>query len=303
MMRRLSSSLLALCFSLLSLPGAAGAAEDGLERIRNSRAVNIGFRPAATPFSYLLPGQATPVGYAIDICRQVVEDLKKELKLPDLAVRYVPVDHKARFPALQDGTIDMECANSSITAERLNRGFAFSLPYFITGTKLLARTDLRARNLRDLVGRRVIVADQTIAAGIVKSKDAEHKLDLKFVYMKSRAEGLQMLEQDQGDALVEDVTNLWGQRALAKDPKRYEVIGDYLGIEPMAVMMRKESPGLKAVADQTLRRLMRGGDIARLHHQWFELPVPPKNLSMEMPMGPLMKDMIRFPTDQVVAFP
>lgn len=300
-MHRILSSL--LCAALFSTHAQALEPESVVERIKKTGHVNIGFRPAATPFSYLLPSSATPIGYSIEICNRVVEDLKKALKLPELTARYVPVDHKARFPYLEEGRIDMECANSSITVDRRKRGFSFSIPYFITGTKILARSDIGAKHIRDLAGKTIILADKTIAADIVKSRDRENGLDLKFLYMKSRAEGLQWMEQDKADALVEDVTNLWGQRANSKNPQKYEIIGDYLGIEPMAIMFSRGSDELKAAADQTLRKMMHSGEIFQLHNRWFESPVPPNQVSMNMPMGPLMKDMVKYPTDQVTAFP
>lgn len=300
-MHRILLSLFAFLF--LSHAHAQGVDETAIDRIKRTHAVNIGFRPAATPFSFLVPTSSTPIGYSIEICVKVVEELKKALKLPDLTVKYIPVDHKARFPYLEDGRIDMECANSSITVDRRKRGFSFSIPYFITGTKILARSDMGAKHIRDLAGKTIILADKTIAADIVKSRDRENGLALKFLYMKSRAEGLQWMEQDKADALVEDVTNLWGQRANSKNPQKYEIIGDYLGIEPMAIMFGKGSDELKAAADQALRKLMQSGEIFRLHHRWFESPVPPNQVSMDMPMGPLMKDMVKYPTDQVTAFP
>jgi ABC-type amino acid transport substrate-binding protein len=282
---------------------SAFGADTALERIKTTGNVNIGFRPGAVPFSYVLPEQEKPTGYAIAICNQVVEDLRKELKLPQLKTTFVAVDPKTRFTALDEGKIDMECANTTVTLDRRKKGYAFSIPYFITGSKVLVRSDVQANHIRDLYNKTVLVGEGTTTASMVKEKDNSHALGLKFLYFKKRAEAFALLEEMKADAMVEDTTVLLGFKANSKNPGGYKVIGDYLAVEPFAIMFKNDNMGLKVSADKTMRALMRGGDIVKLHKDWFETPIPPKNLSMDIPLGHLMKDMIRFPNDQVNAFP
>ena len=111
------------------------------------------------------------------------------------------------------------------------------------------------------------------------------------------------MEQDKADAMVEDLTVLLGFRANSKNPDRYRIIGNYLAVEPFAIMLRKDEPALKTVADRTMGTLMRSGELEQLHHKWFESAIAPSNASMAIPIGVLMKDMIKYPTDQANAFP
>ncbi len=299
--RPLSKTLL----SILLLAGITSVshAADAIERIKAGGNVNIGFRTGAVPFSYLLPDQKEPTGYAIAICTRVVEELRKELKLPQLKASFVAVDPKTRFTSLDEGTADMECGNTTVTTDRRNKGYAFSIPYFITGTKVLVRSSIPANHIRDLAGKTVVVAEGSTTAALVKDRDGANSLDLKFLYMKKRTEGFAWLEEGKADAIVEDTTVLLGLRAQSKNPEQYKVIGDYLAVEPFAIMFAKDSVKLKAVADQVLRNLMRSGELVKLHRQWFETPIPPANVSMDIPMSHLMKDMIKYPNDQVNAFP
>lgn len=293
--------------SVAMLAGAASTSygvDTSLDRIKTTGNVNIGFRSgAAIPFSYMLPDRTEPVGYAIDVCNKVVEELRKELKLPQLKTTFLPVDPKTRFTSLDEGKIDMECANTTVTLDRRKKGYAFSIPYFITGAKVLVRSDIPASHIRELAGKTVIVAEGTTTAAMVKDRDNANGLALKFMYMKKRAEGFAWMEEGKADAIVEDTTVLSSFRANSKNPEKYKVIGDYLAVEPFAIMFANDSAGLKVVADKVMRNLMRSGDLARLHTQWFESPIPPKNVPMEIPMGHLMKDMIKYPNDQVNAFP
>ena len=290
--------------SLAASAPTARAADNALERIKATGNVNIGFRSGnAIPFSYVLPEQSEPTGYAIDICNRVVEELRKELKLSQLKTTFLPVDPKTRFTSLDEGKIDMECANTTVTADRRKKGYAFSIPYFITGSKVLVRSDIPANHIRELAGKTVIVAEGTTTATMVKDRDNANGLALKFLYMKKRAEGFAWMEEGKADAIVEDTTVLSAFRSNSKDPNKYKVIGDYLAVEPFAIMFAGESAGLKVVADKVVRGLMRSGELAKLHTQWFESPIPPKNVSMEIPLSYLMRDMIKYPNDQINAFP
>src|SRR5437867_4564059 len=79
-----------------------------LKKIKDTGAITIGHRESAIPFSYLDDKQQ-PIGYAIDLCMNIVEAVTTEPKIPNLKVNLQPVSSSNRIPLLQNGTIDMEC--------------------------------------------------------------------------------------------------------------------------------------------------------------------------------------------------
>ena len=197
----------------------------------------------------------------------------------------------------------MECANTTVTVDRRKKGFAFSIPYFITGSKILVRSNVAANQVNDLTGRTVLVGEGTSTAAMLKARDSSIGIGLKFLYFTKRAEAFPLLEQEKADAMVEDETVLMGLRAGSRNPDNYKLIGKYLAVEPFAIMFKNDSSDLKVVADHVMRQLMRTGELARLHAQWFESPIPPKNVSLDIPLSNLMKDMIKYPSDGVNAIP
>jgi len=277
----------------------AQASDEPLARVRNDGTVRIGFRAGAVPFSYTLPGTPKPVGYAIDICERAIDELRKSLKMPRLAIEFVPVDNQERFTALAAGKIDMECANTTITRDRRAKGFGFSLPYFMTGSRVMARSALNAGGIKDLAGSTVILMEGTTTAAIVRNNFPT----FKYVSAPKRALALELLESGKADALVEDDTVLYGLRAASKTPTAYTVIGSYLSIEPFAVMLPQGDSQLKPVLDRTLRDMIRSGELTALHKRWFQSPIPPRGDVLDIPMAFLMRDFMRFPVDDTNAYP
>ena len=133
-----------------------------LKRIKASGVVRIGYRAQAIPFSYeARAGQ--PWGYSIDLCEAIVEDIAREIGVASLRTEYRRVTPSDRIDQVVDGRIDLECGASTNTAERRTR-VAFSPLTFVSGTRLLVRRGGPVHSLRDLAGRRVVVARGTTNA-------------------------------------------------------------------------------------------------------------------------------------------
>jgi glutamate/aspartate transport system substrate-binding protein len=267
--------------------------------------LRIGFRPNAVPFSYQWPGQSKPVGYAIEICERAIADWHKEAGGPAPKLEYLAVDTRERFKALQDRRIDLECANTTVTRGRRQDGFLFSLPYFITGSRVLAR-GFDVQQLKDLGGHAVALVDGTTTAATVRANFSASVAAIRYLPVTSRQQAFELMESGQADAFVEDDTVLHGLRARSRTPDAWRITGPYLSVEPFAVMFsaaRDDQRELRAAVDRSLRRLMRSGELAALHRRWFEQPIPPRSEPLGIGMSPLMRDFIRHPTSAVEAYP
>ncbi|MBV8617285.1 MAG: amino acid ABC transporter substrate-binding protein [Curvibacter sp.] len=283
---------------LLSV-GPAGAAGT-LDKVRSSGELVIGYRVDAVPFSYSLPGQTQPVGYAIDLCRSFADALRKELKLPALQVRYLAVDNRERFPALVEGRIDLECANTTNTRERREKiGVAFTIPHYIAGTRMMVRADSGIQRLDDLQGKTVVTTRGTTSVGILQQKDRELGLRLQIQECDEDKQCFERLSRKQADAYMMDDILLYSFRAASPTPEAFSVVGKFMSIEPLAVMMRKDDPAFKKVIDTEMLRLIYERELQRLYSRWFEAPIPPQNTNLRVPMSYLQRDFLKFPSDSV----
>ena len=295
-MRRVLGLTLAL-FVAVAASGNA-VAQDTLKKIKDTGVVKIGNRDASIPLSYLDDKQK-PVGYGVDICLKVVDAIKAELKMPNLKVEFVPVTSQTRIPILTGGNIDLECGSTTNSVER-QKQVAFAPTYFMTGTKIIVKKSSSIKSYNDLKGKTVVFTSGTTNERAMKAYSDEHKLGINFIPSKDHAESFLAVDTGRAVAFPMDDVILYGLRANAKNPNDFEVLGPFLSDDPYGIMMRKDDPQFKKVVDNAVSALYKSGEINKIYHKWFESPIPPKGINLNMPMSDALKELVKNPSDKGV---
>lgn len=285
-----------------SASGASAAAEapggeSSLDKIRRTQVVAVGARGDALPFSYNTAG-AAPMGYAIDICDQIVAAMRRDFKLPRLKLEHVPVTGANRFDLVRTGKVDMECGLSVNNVER-RKEVDYAMPYAFSGPRILTRIDSPIRDFRDLAGKRVVLAKGANAIPILqKQKEQGILRDLRLIEVANNEAAFQALERGEADAFVTIDVLLYAYRAKAAQPKDWTVVGGYLVLEPLAIVLRKDDVEMREYLNKVLAGLMLDGTVGKLYRKWFLQPIPPKGGVLEMPMNSVMRDQLNFPSDK-----
>ncbi|SMF05392.1 transporter substrate-binding domain-containing protein [Pseudogulbenkiania subflava] len=267
-----------------TLPAVAAST---LEKVAASNKITVSYREAAVPFSYF-PGTDKAVGFSVDLTNAIVDDVRKKLKKPNLEVATIPVTSQNRILLLVDGTYDLECGSTTNNAAR-GKDVAFAISHFYAGTRLLAKKTAHITSYADLAKKTVASTAGSTNEKVIRQYNADNHLDMQFVLGKDYGDALQLVESDQAVALALDDILLFGLKANAKNPDSFEVVGDALQVEPYGCMLRKDDPEFKKLVDGTLARLMKSGEFTRLYNKWFESPIPPKGMNLNMPMGAQLK--------------
>ena len=194
-----AACLTAAVATALATTGQAQDLGGTLKKVRDAGAITIGHREASQPFSYL-DSNKQPVGYAIDLCLKVVEEVRATLKKPDVAVKYAMVNAQTRIPMVVDGSVDLECGSTTNTLARQQQ-VDFSATYFTTGTRLLTWKASKTRDIEDLGGKTIAVVGGSTNEKAVKALvEAGKPKDAKLVVVKDYAEGMAVLEARKADA-------------------------------------------------------------------------------------------------------
>jgi len=285
--------------SIIASLGAPLAAEatDTLAKIRDTQTIVIAYREGSAPFSYVDENRQA-IGYSVELCTKVAEAVKKELKLPNLKLQFVPVDSVTRFSSLIENKADLECGTTTNNAERRTR-VAFTIPHFFSSVRALVRSDSNIVNWPDLRSKTVVTTKSTTTVKLLNDRSNVRALGIKLIEGNDDMESFTMVEQGKADAFPMDDVLLYGLISKSKNPENFAVVGKYLSVEPYAIMMRKDDPAFKKVVDQEIVRLITSGEINRAYERWFMRPIGPKGTNMNMPMGHLLRDSLRFPTDKV----
>ena len=281
---KIIAGLLASCF--LSAPVIAQELTGTLKKIKDSGTITLGVRETSIPFSYLDDKQQA-IGYSIDLCMAIVEEVKKELMMPTLMVKTNPVTSQTRIPLMSNGTIDLECGSTTNNLTR-QKQVAFAPVTFVTGTKLLVKKSSKIKSYKDLKGKTVVVTQGTTNERTIKALSDKENLGIKFLNAKDHAESFLTVESGRAAAFSMDDVLLYGLTAKAKKPKDFEVVGDYLSYDPYGIMFRKNDADFAIVANRALSGLMRSGEINKIYDKWFVGKLP-SGETIGMPMSPLLK--------------
>jgi ABC-type amino acid transport substrate-binding protein len=272
-------------------------AGDTLARIKETQTITIAHREASLPFSYLSENKK-PIGYSVDVCLKLVDAIKKELKLPQLTVNYLLVTPSTRIPAIVESKADLECGSTTNNVER-RKQVAFTIPHFFATARMLVRTESGIKNWTDLKDKVVVTTKGTTSVKLLNDRDKVRSLSLKLIEGDDHNLSFAMVESGKADAFSMDDVLLYGLRAMSKDSAKFSIVGDSLSTEPYAIILRKDDPNFKGLLDKEMARLMGDGEITKLYDKWFKSPIPPKGVNLNMPMGFLLRDNIRFPSDKV----
>lgn len=280
----------------VTVVGMAAAHADGrLDKIKASGEVTLGYRDSSIPFSYLDDKQK-PIGYSMDICANVVEALKKQLKLPNLKIKNVPVTSSTRIPLVANGTIDLACGSATNNAERQNQ-VSFAPTTFVTATRFAALKSSNLKDLDDFKGKTVVSTSGTSNIRWLTEVNAEKKLGMKIIPAKDHAEAFLTVNTGRAAAFFMDDILLAGLVASAQDPGKWMIGSKAYTIEPYGLIEPKGDPAFKKAVDDAVKAMMKDGTMDKLYAKWFTKPVPPKNINLNWPMTPELKKVFANPTD------
>ena len=295
MHRRLSTTLF---LALLAVPAFAQPATElqgTLKKVKDSGSITLGIRESSYPLSYLDEKQQ-PIGYHIDLCNRIVDAVKARLKLPALKVQHQAVTSQNRIPLVANGTVDLECG-STTNNEARQKQVAFAPTTFVTNVRMAVKKSSGIKSLEQLGGKPVATTTGITSVQLMRAHEKGKGIDFKEVYGKDHADSFLMLETDRAVAFVMDDNLLAGLIATSKAPANYAIVGEVLSIEPIAIMLRRGDPEFKKLVDDTVKGLMKGGEINKLYARWFMSPIPPKQVNLNFPISELLKYLIAAPSD------
>ena len=238
-----------------------------LEQVKKTKKIRIGYRADKPPMSFVNRNNEL-VGYSIDLCLRMVDEMKSTLEIPDISVEYVPVNASNRFDALTDNSIDILCGVTTKTLSRLEL-VDFTQPTFITGAALLTLKSLQVQKISELSGKKIaVVKDTTTFDSLTKMLKREAS-DAEVVTVKTAVEGMKALTRGEVDAFSGDQIVLIGLIIDSDNPKQFSLTENVCSFEPFALAVRKNDSEFRLIADRMLSRLYRSKKVLLLFDKWF----------------------------------
>jgi glutamate/aspartate transport system substrate-binding protein len=280
--------------ALIGAAFAVPAQAQTIDKVKKSGEITMGVRESSAPLSFTLgAGQFT--GYHVELCQAIIDNMKK-VTGGNIKVNYMPVTSQNRIPLTQNGTVDIECGSTTNNAAR-QKDVAFGMTTFVTEVRTAVKANSGITSVSQLNGKNLATTTGTTSVQTLRKYERAGKIDFKEIYGKDHSDSFLLLETGRADAFVMDDNILAGLIATSKNPADFRIVGEVLSVEPIAVMIRKDDPSMKKLVDDTIRDMMKSGALERLYNKWFMSPIPPKNTSVNLPMGSTLKTLFTSPND------
>jgi glutamate/aspartate transport system substrate-binding protein len=272
--------------ALLVTGGAFAEANDTLAKIAANGTISLGVRDSSA-LSYTL-GNGKYVGFHTEMAERIVDDLSKKVGKP-LTIKYTLVTSQNRVPLVENGTVDLECGSTTNNRARA-KDVAFAYNTYMEVVRMAVKANSGIKDLKDLNGKTVATTTGTTSVQILRRNERAHDINFKEVTGKDHADSFLLLESGRADAFVMDASILAANIAKSKNPKEFAIVGPELSVEPIACMVRKDDPKFLEVVDESITRQVKDGSLAKLYDKWMVQPVPPNNVSLNLPMSDATKE-------------
>jgi len=245
-------SLLTLVFSLVSTPSEAKS----LENIIKAGKIVIGVKADYPPWA-AINDKSEFEGWEIDLCRKLAEYLFQDPS----KVQFVAVASEDRIKLLNSGKVDIIWATMGQTRQRAQE-VDFSIPYFESGVRLLAKKGSGINSIYDLSGKKVITIKGTTGAQAL----AELVPKAKQIMLSTTHEAIQALRNDMGVAFAQDDLLVF---TLALYNPEFEVVGEHFNTTYWGVAVPKGEEDVKAFIDLSLRLMYQTGFLQNSLKKWW----------------------------------
>jgi ABC-type amino acid transport substrate-binding protein len=262
-----------------------------LKKVRDTRTITIGYREASFPFSFVRQGAPRPLGYSIDLCLGVVDEIVRELNGQAIRVAYAPVTSETRIEAVRSGAVDLECGSTTGNKER-QQSVAFSPIIYVAGTKLLVKRGSGIGSYHDLGGKTLVVTSGTTNEAAMKQLNDKYRLGIKIVSARDHDESYAMLADGRADAFATDDVLLYGFIAARKSAATLAVVGDFITYEPYGLMFRRDDPLMATAVTRAFTHMARTRALASAYRRWFLQPAPTGEL-LNLPMSVQLTEVFR----------
>jgi glutamate/aspartate transport system substrate-binding protein len=291
-MRKYLCGLAAMTFSFSN---AFAQANDLIAKAKTDGWVTLGVRDSSGALSYFI-GDGKYGGYHVDVCQRIAANLERAAGRK-LEIKYLAVTSQNRIPLLQNGTVDIECGSTTNNITR-QKDVTFALTTYVEEVRIAVKSNSGITSLGQLDGRSVATTTGSTSVQLLRKHERANRIDFKEIFGKDHSDSFLLLQSGRADAFVMDGQILAGNIATSKSPSDYKIVGETISVEPIAIMLRKDDPAFKKLADETIRDLIKSGELARLYDKWFVQPIPPKDIRVGLPATEATKAAWSSPNDK-----
>ena len=279
--------VIALALAAAGVGTAFAQANDTLAKIKSKGEITLGVRDSSGALAYTI-GDGKYVGFHTEMAENISADIAKQLGVSNLKINKQLVTSQNRIPLVVNGTVDLECGSTTNNLAR-QKDVAFAVTTYVEEVRIAVKADSGITSIKDLNGKNVVTTTGTTSVQTLRKNERATGVDFKEVMGKDHADSFLLLESGRADAFVMDGQILAGNISKSKNPAGFKIVGEVLSVEPIACMVRKDDPAFLKAVDDSIKRQIADGSLAKLYDKWFMQPIPPTNTKVGLPLSDATK--------------
>ena len=279
----MNKHVIALALTALACGGTFAQANDTLAKIKSKGEITLGTRDSSGALAFTL-GDGKYVGFHTEMSENIAADIQKQLGLPKLTVNKQLITSQNRIPLIVNGTVDLECGSTTNNVAR-QKDVAFAVTTYVEEVRIATKASSNINSIKDLNGKTVVTTTGTTSVQTLRKNERATGVDFKEIMGKDHADSFLLLESGRADAFVMDGQILAGNISKSKNPAGFKIVGEVLSVEPIACMLRKDDPAFLKAVDDSIKRQIADGSLAKLYDKWFMQPIPPTNTKVGLPLS------------------
>ena len=279
--------VIALALAAAGVGTAFAQANDTLAKIKSKGEITLGVRDSSGALAYTI-GDGKYVGFHTEMAENISADIAKQLGVSNLKINKQLVTSQNRIPLVVNGTVDLECGSTTNNLAR-QKDVAFAVTTYVEEVRIAVKADSGITSIKDLNGKNVVTTTGTTSVQTLRKNERANGVDFKEIMGKDHADSFLLLESGRADAFVMDGQILAGNISKSKNPAGFKIVGEVLSVEPIACMVRKDDPAFLKAVDDSIKRQIADGSLAKLYDKWFMQPIPPTNTKVGLPLSDATK--------------
>lgn len=249
-MKRMATMILAL-----GLATMGNAQADQLADIKERGTLVCGTMGTFEPFSFSDPATRQVVGYEVDICRAIADELGVELELKLLAV-------EARIPELVQCRVDILSAALSYSETRAQQ-VDYSNTSFVSRVMAMVATDSAAQDLWGLDGSRISALKGSTTEGYLPVTLPKASL-LTF---QDPSSAFLALQQKKVEGII--LSELPLMRLINDSDNAYRTVEPAVAIERWGLGIRKNEPAFQEAVNAAFLKMEETGVAQSIFDKWL----------------------------------
>ncbi len=232
------------------------------KRIKESHKLRVGMTGEQPPFN-LFVSKTDTVGYDVDVAKFIAKALNAKVK-----ISIIPFENLQN--ALKKHEIDMIISSFSVSKTRM-KNFSFSIHYAKTAksiltTKAKLKAIIASTGFNDKSVHLVALENST-SFDLAKKRLPHAKITTISHYEQA----LIMMDAGTADGLVADLPIC--ELAIIRDTRNeLTILKKPLSIEDVAIATNKNEPELQSIISNTIKKLIKTGEMDKIHNEWFNNP-------------------------------